>query len=54
MTAKGYLYSYDMLGEAARTETDALRYFKAYRERHRCAWQNTRPARTSASIPASR
>jgi RHH-type proline utilization regulon transcriptional repressor/proline dehydrogenase/delta 1-pyrroline-5-carboxylate dehydrogenase len=30
MTAKGYLYSYDMLGEAARTETDALRYFKAY------------------------
>jgi RHH-type proline utilization regulon transcriptional repressor/proline dehydrogenase/delta 1-pyrroline-5-carboxylate dehydrogenase len=32
MTAKGYLYSYDMLGEAARTETDALRYFKAYRD----------------------
>ena len=32
MTAKGYLYSYDMLGEAARTETDALRYFRAYRE----------------------
>ena len=30
MTAKGYLYSYDMLGEAARTEADALRYFKAY------------------------
>jgi RHH-type proline utilization regulon transcriptional repressor/proline dehydrogenase/delta 1-pyrroline-5-carboxylate dehydrogenase len=30
MTAKGYLYSYDMLGEAARTETDALRYFRAY------------------------
>jgi RHH-type transcriptional regulator, proline utilization regulon repressor / proline dehydrogenase / delta 1-pyrroline-5-carboxylate dehydrogenase len=29
-TAKGYLYSYDMLGEAARTEADALRYLKAY------------------------
>ena len=26
----GYLYSYDMLGEAARTEADAKRYFKAY------------------------
>jgi RHH-type proline utilization regulon transcriptional repressor/proline dehydrogenase/delta 1-pyrroline-5-carboxylate dehydrogenase len=30
MTARGYLYSYDMLGEAARTEIDAQRYFKAY------------------------
>ncbi len=30
MTAKGYLYSFDMLGEAARTETDALRYHRAY------------------------
>ncbi len=30
LTAKGYLYSYDMLGEAARTEHDALRYFTAY------------------------
>ncbi|MGB3537787.1 MAG: bifunctional proline dehydrogenase/L-glutamate gamma-semialdehyde dehydrogenase PutA [Mesorhizobium sp.] len=29
-TQKGYLYSFDMLGEAARTETDALRYLKAY------------------------
>jgi RHH-type proline utilization regulon transcriptional repressor/proline dehydrogenase/delta 1-pyrroline-5-carboxylate dehydrogenase len=28
--AKGYLYSYDMLGEAARTEADALRYHRAY------------------------
>ena len=32
MTAKGYLYSYDMLGEAARTESDAKRYFAAYRD----------------------
>ena len=30
MLRKGYLYSYDMLGEAARTEADALRYLKAY------------------------
>ncbi|MEZ5751562.1 MAG: bifunctional proline dehydrogenase/L-glutamate gamma-semialdehyde dehydrogenase PutA [Paracoccaceae bacterium] len=30
MEAKGYTYSYDMLGEAARTEADALRYLSAY------------------------
>ncbi|MCR4266222.1 bifunctional proline dehydrogenase/L-glutamate gamma-semialdehyde dehydrogenase PutA [Nitratireductor sp. ZSWI3] len=30
LIAKGYSYSYDMLGEAARTEADALRYHKAY------------------------
>ncbi|WP_367714867.1 bifunctional proline dehydrogenase/L-glutamate gamma-semialdehyde dehydrogenase PutA [Nitratireductor sp. GISD-1A_MAKvit] len=30
MEEKGYTYSYDMLGEAARTEQDALRYHKAY------------------------
>ena len=30
MVQKGYLYSYDMLGEAARTEADALRYHRAY------------------------
>lgn len=28
--AKGYTYSFDMLGEAARTEADAQRYFEAY------------------------
>ncbi|MCC0029800.1 MAG: bifunctional proline dehydrogenase/L-glutamate gamma-semialdehyde dehydrogenase PutA [Brucellaceae bacterium] len=28
--AKGYSYSFDMLGEAARTHADAERYFKAY------------------------
>ncbi len=32
MTTKGYLYSYDMLGEAARTHADAKRYFDAYRQ----------------------
>ncbi|MGF1595227.1 MAG: bifunctional proline dehydrogenase/L-glutamate gamma-semialdehyde dehydrogenase PutA, partial [Kiloniellaceae bacterium] len=29
---KGYRYSYDMLGEAARTMDDAKRYFEAYRK----------------------
>ncbi len=29
-TAAGYLYSFDMLGEAARTDADALRYHHAY------------------------
>ncbi|WP_372965242.1 bifunctional proline dehydrogenase/L-glutamate gamma-semialdehyde dehydrogenase PutA [Marinobacter sp.] len=28
--AQGYTYSYDMLGEAARTDADAERYFQAY------------------------
>ncbi|MCX7645188.1 MAG: bifunctional proline dehydrogenase/L-glutamate gamma-semialdehyde dehydrogenase PutA [Rhodobacteraceae bacterium] len=28
--ARGFTYSYDMLGEAARTEADALRYLAAY------------------------
>ncbi len=32
MIRKGYLYSYDMLGEAARTHEDAQRYFEAYRQ----------------------
>ncbi len=30
--AKGYTYSYDMLGEAARTMADAERYFESYRD----------------------
>lgn len=30
MEAKGYYFSYDMLGEAARTSQDAERYFKSY------------------------
>jgi len=30
MEAKGYTYSYDMLGEAARTDPDAQRYARAY------------------------
>lgn len=30
LEAKGYRYSYDMLGEAARTEADALKYLQSY------------------------
>ena len=30
MERKGYTYSYDMLGEAARTDADAIRYHLAY------------------------
>ncbi len=30
--ARGYSYSYDMLGEGARTQADADRYFDAYRD----------------------
>ena len=30
MVEKGYTYSYDMLGEAARTDADAMRYHGAY------------------------
>jgi len=30
LESSGYTYSYDMLGEAARTHEDAMRYFKAY------------------------
>ena len=30
--AKGYRYSYDMLGEAALTEDDAIRYFESYQK----------------------
>ena len=30
LEGEGYTYSYDMLGEAARTEADAIRYHRAY------------------------
>ncbi len=32
MVQKGYLFSYDMLGEVARTREDADRYFRAYQQ----------------------
>ncbi|SNS44048.1 bifunctional proline dehydrogenase/L-glutamate gamma-semialdehyde dehydrogenase PutA [Tropicimonas sediminicola] len=46
MEAKGYGYSYDMLGEAARTEADALRYHAAYLT----AVKNIAPAAKSEDI----
>ena len=44
--AKGYTYSYDMLGEAARTDADALRYQRAYAN----AIAQLAPACTDADI----
>jgi RHH-type proline utilization regulon transcriptional repressor/proline dehydrogenase/delta 1-pyrroline-5-carboxylate dehydrogenase len=46
LLAKGYSYSYDMLGEAARTEADALRYHKAYAD----AIAALKPSSTSDDI----
>ncbi|APE29915.1 bifunctional proline dehydrogenase/L-glutamate gamma-semialdehyde dehydrogenase [Halomonas aestuarii] len=43
---KGYTYSYDMLGEAARTRADASRYFDAYADAIR------RVGTTSKALPA--
>jgi RHH-type proline utilization regulon transcriptional repressor/proline dehydrogenase/delta 1-pyrroline-5-carboxylate dehydrogenase len=40
----GYLHSYDMLGEAARTEEDAARYYKAYEEAIHAIGQSTNGA----------
>ena len=34
--AKGYTYSFDMLGEAALTESDAQRYWQAYQQAIQC------------------
>ncbi|MEQ1771054.1 MAG: bifunctional proline dehydrogenase/L-glutamate gamma-semialdehyde dehydrogenase PutA, partial [Devosia sp.] len=44
--ATGYRYSYDMLGEAARTADDARRYFEAYRN----AIASLAPYCTGASV----
>ena len=51
LEAKGYTYSYDMLGEAARTEADARRYAAAYAEAIRAmATRATGDIRTSPGI----
>ncbi|GAA0302218.1 bifunctional proline dehydrogenase/L-glutamate gamma-semialdehyde dehydrogenase PutA [Rhodovulum strictum] len=49
MEAQGYTYSYDMLGEAARTEADATRYLDAYQQ----AIARIAGAATSADIRAN-
>jgi len=41
--AQGYLYSYDMLGEAAITALDAERYYKAYSEAIEAIGKDTAP-----------
>ncbi len=51
--ARGYLYSYDMLGEAALTETDAQRYMKAYKDSIEAIGKNvdrTKPLTRRAGI----
>ena len=52
LEAKGYTYSYDMLGEAARTDADAQRYAAAYARGDRRDRPPARPAtsRTSPGI----
>ena len=50
LEAKGYTYSYDMLGEAARTDADAQRYAARLRPRDRARSPPARPA-TSAPSP---
>ena len=53
LEAKGYTYSYDMLGEAARTDADAARYAARLRRRDRAPSPPAPPA-TCAPAPASR
>ncbi|WP_299132009.1 bifunctional proline dehydrogenase/L-glutamate gamma-semialdehyde dehydrogenase PutA [uncultured Amaricoccus sp.] len=51
LETKGYAYSYDMLGEAARTEADALRYARAYADAIKAiSARATGDARTSPGI----
>ncbi len=45
LEAKGYRYSYDMLGEAARTEADARRYLENYRRAIARLAERARPGR---------
>ncbi len=46
---KGYLFSYDMLGEVARTQADADRYFQAYQQ---AIAKLPRDVKFSAGVPA--
>ncbi len=51
LESKGYTYSYDMLGEAARTDADALRYARAYADAIKAiSARATGDARTSPGI----
>lgn len=51
--SQGYCVSYDMLGEGARTQKDADRYFNAYKETLENLSQNTQDAGTGLSVKLS-
>ena len=51
LEAKGYTYSYDMLGEAARTEADARRYHLSYSRAITAIAARRHRATTSATNP---
>ena len=55
--AKGYRYSYDMLGEGARSAEDAARYFRSYADAieaiGKAAGQNPLPDRPGISVKLS-
>ncbi|MEL7109128.1 MAG: L-glutamate gamma-semialdehyde dehydrogenase [Pseudomonadota bacterium] len=52
MAERGATYSYDMLGEAALTETDAQRYFNAYKRALTHLAQNRDPDASLHAAPA--
>ena len=52
--ARLYRYSFDMLGEGARTAADAARYFEAYARRHRRHRPRRRQRSPCPTGPASR
>jgi RHH-type proline utilization regulon transcriptional repressor/proline dehydrogenase/delta 1-pyrroline-5-carboxylate dehydrogenase len=47
-----YRHTYDMLGESALTETDALRYLEAYRSAIEAVGRSVRPGSAPASWPS--
>lgn len=52
---KGYRFSYDMLGEGARTQADAERYFRSYAAAIEAIGKaaGSRPCRTVRAFPSS-
>ncbi|WP_242390613.1 bifunctional proline dehydrogenase/L-glutamate gamma-semialdehyde dehydrogenase PutA [Pararhodospirillum photometricum] len=53
LRAKGYVYSFDMLGEAARTADDARHYFKAYTAAIAAVGAHARPGDVHANSGVS-
>ena len=54
LEARGFRYSYDMLGEAATTAADAARYFADYEQAIHAIGTRRRPAAASTRGRASR